>query len=72
VKRGLRHFYIELINPETMLDSLFDVYVKASERYSTFEKIMTKNEFFNFIINLDLKKYEFFGAFSIEDDCLVV
>ena len=71
VKRGLRHFYIELINPETMLDSLFDVYVRASERYSTFEKIMTKNEFYNFIINLDLRKYEFFGAFSIEDDCLV-
>ncbi len=71
VKKGMKNNFTKQIDKRILLEHGYEVYIEATKRYDTFESIMSKEEFYNYIDLLDERYYEFWGVFEKENNILV-
>ncbi len=71
IRRGLKHCYAKPIDYKIFLDQIYEVYFITSERYETFEDIMDKNKYIDYINGLDDEKYQFYGVFDKKTNILI-
>ncbi|MGM0520218.1 MAG: hypothetical protein ACQERD_11330 [Campylobacterota bacterium] len=63
VRRGSKKYYTSIVDKSVLLAYGYRVYVEASRRYETFERMMNEDEFKEYITALDTS-YEFWGVFD--------
>lgn len=61
VRRGLKNCTVTLMDKEIISKEGYEVYIKAFERYKTFQKPFTQNEFQKNLLSLD-NGWEFWGV----------
>lgn len=61
VRRGLKNCSITLVDKDIIIQEGYQVYQKAFERYKTFQKPLTQNEFRDHLLSLD-HAWEFWGV----------
>lgn len=67
IKKSKNNFFTKLLDKDFMINNAYEVYILAISSYNTFEKILTKYEFQNYIQKLD-NRYEFWGVFECETE----
>jgi hypothetical protein len=70
IRRAQKSYFTKLIDKRVMIESAYSIYLEASKRYETFEKIMTEEEFIQYIGSLN-DKYDFWGVFEYNTEKLV-
>ncbi len=70
IKKAQRIYFTKLIAKNLIMELAYNVYLEASKRYKTFEKIMTEEKFIQYIDSLS-EQYEFWGVFEYDTNKLV-
>lgn len=70
VRKGERNFEIRKFNFIEKFDEVYEVYLKACERYENYE-IRSKENYFEFVKNQYHGRVDFWGGFDKENGCLM-
>ena len=65
VRKGLKNFEIRKIDLDANYDAIYEVYVRACERYDSYH-VRTKDDYYSFIKSQYIEDVDIWGGFNIE------